>query len=196
MMRAYARVSTDAQDLAVQIAELIAAGVNPKHLYQDKATGKNADRPGLKRLLREVESGDVVVVFKVDRISRSVRDLMNLSHDFAERGVELRSLHDPIDTTTAMGRSFFQMVAVFAELERSLVLSRTAAGRDFALAEDKRLKRPSRFGRRPKLSARQLDLARALLKDGEHDLAGAAALLGVHRTTLFRYLGQDGKRTR
>lgn len=88
------------------------------------------------------------------------------------------------------------MVGVFAELERSLVVGRTAAGREFAVAEDRRLGRPSRFGRKPKLSSKQLGLARSLMKDGEHDVAGAAELLGVHRTTLYRYLEHDAKRTR
>jgi DNA invertase Pin-like site-specific DNA recombinase len=96
----------------------------------------------------------------------------------------------------AMADAQFQMLGVFAQLERAFIVGRTAAGREFAIAEDKQQKRPSRFGRKPKLSAKQLDLARSLMKDGEHDLASAAELLGVHRTTLDRYLEQGGKRTR
>src|SRR5581483_2210860 len=126
MKRGYVRVSTTDQDLALQVDELKAAGC--ERMYEDKRTGKNADRPGLKRLLREVEPGDVVIVYKLDRMSRSVRDLLNICHDLDGRGVEFRSLNDPIDTTTALGRCFFQMVAVFAELERSFIVERTTAG--------------------------------------------------------------------
>jgi len=179
-IRAYARISTDTQDLAVQRGELKAWGA--ERIYEDTATGKNADRPGLKRLLREVEAGDVVLIYKLDRISRSVRDLLNISHELGQRGVELRSLHDPIDTTSAMGRCFFQMVAVFAELERSFIVERTAAGRKVAKANG------VKFGRKTKLSPQQLTMARDLLASGNHTMAGVATSLGVDRSTLWRHL--------
>lgn len=178
--RGYARISTDSQDLKVQRAELTAAGA--AKIYEDTATGKNADRPGLKRLLRDVEAGDVILVFKLDRMSRSVRDLLNISHELGQRGVELRSLHDPIDTTTAMGRGFFQLIAVFAELERSFIVERTAAGRKIAKANG------VKFGRKPKLSAEQISMARELLATGTRTMASIARSLGVDRSTLWRHL--------
>jgi len=180
MKRGYVRVSTTDQDLALQVDELKAAGC--ERMYEDKRTGKNADRPGLKRLLREVEPGDVVIVYKLDRMSRSVRDLLNICHDLDGRGVEFRSLNDPIDTTTALGRCFFQMVAVFAELERSFIVERTTAGRKVARA------RGVRFGRKPKLSADQIEMARDLIASGNHTLSSVARSMGVHRATLWRHL--------
>jgi DNA invertase Pin-like site-specific DNA recombinase len=180
MKRGYARVSTTDQDLEVQIAELKTAGV--EKLYTDKATGKNADRPGLKKLLREVEADDVVIVYKLDRMSRSVRDLLNITHDLGQHQVEFRSLHDSIDTTSAMGRCFFQLVAVFAELERSFIVERTSAGRKVAMAKG------VRFGRKPKLSTEQTAMAQELLDQGNHTVASIAKSLGVHRATLWRAL--------
>jgi DNA invertase Pin-like site-specific DNA recombinase len=186
MKRGYARVSTTDQDLDLQRAELKAAGC--AKVYEDKLSGKSADRPGLKKLLREVQRGDVVIVYKVDRMSRSVRDLLNITHDLGQRGVEFRSLHDPIDTTNGLGRAFFQLVAVFAELERSFIVERTAAGRKIA-----RKKPGYREGRKPKLTAEQVAMARDLLKS--HTLASVAKSMGVHRITLYRYLNEE-KRTR
>jgi DNA invertase Pin-like site-specific DNA recombinase len=178
----YARVSTDDQDLTVQVEALKAAGCKP--IYDEKHTGKTAG-PKLKRLLREVKPGDVVVVYKLDRMSRSVRDMLNITHDLDQMGVEFRSLHDPIDTTTAIGRCFFQMVAVFAELERSFIIERTSAGRKIAMSKG------VKFGRKASLTDQQVTMARELLASGNHTVASIAKSMGVHRITLWRYLERD-----
>jgi DNA invertase Pin-like site-specific DNA recombinase len=202
-MRGYARVSAVHQDVALQIQELERAGCT--RIYQDKLSGKNAERPGLKKLQREVQPGDTVLVYKVDRVARSLRDLLNLTYEFGQGGVGFKSLHDPIHVNgpstgdpmaDAWAKAQFSLLGVFAELELAFIVGRTAAGRSEAMAEDKQAGRPSRFGRKSKLSAAQLDHARELLQDPKHDLASVAELLGVHRTTLYRYLEQDGKRTR
>ncbi|MDQ6878312.1 MAG: recombinase family protein [Candidatus Dormibacteraeota bacterium] len=187
--RGYARVSTDAQDLALQIEGLQAVGCTK--IYQDKATGKNAERPGLKRLLREVEDGDQVVVYKLDRVARSLRDLLNITFDLGRRGIGFRSLHDPIvidggqgddPMAQAMAEAQFQMIGVFAQLERAFIVGRTSAGREIAK------RKGVKFGRKVKLTAEQLTMARDLLGSGNHTLASVAKSLGVHRSTLWRHL--------
>lgn len=187
--RGYARVSTTQQDLEVQIEGLKAAGCAT--IYQDKLSGKSADRPGLQRLLREVEPGDQVIVFKLDRVARSLRDLLNVTFDLSQRGIGFRSLHDPINIdgdqgddpmAKAMADAQFQMLGVFAQLERAFIIGRTSAGREIAR------RKGVKFGRKPSLTAEQVSMARELLASGNHTLAGVAKTLSVHRSTLWRHL--------
>lgn len=187
--RGYARVSTDAQDLDLQVEALHAAGCSK--IYQDKLSGRNAERPGLQRLLREVESGDQVVVYKLDRVARSLRDLLNITFDLSQRHIGFRSLHDPINIdgnqgddpmAQAMADAQFQMLGVFAQLERAFIVGRTSAGREIAK------RKGVKFGRKPKLSAEQLAMARDLIASGNHTMASVAKSLGVDRSTLWRHL--------
>jgi DNA invertase Pin-like site-specific DNA recombinase len=187
--RGYARVSTDAQDLELQVEAL--RGVGCSKVYQDKLSGRSAERPGLQRLLREVEPGDQVVVYKLDRIARSLRDLLNITFDLGQRRIGFRSLHDPINIdgnqendpmAQAMAEAQFQMIGVFAQLERAFIVGRTSAGREIAK------RKGVKFGRKPKLTEQQLAMARDLIATGNHTLASVARSLGVHRATLWRHL--------
>lgn len=188
MRRGYARVSTTQQDFAIQVEELKAAGC--ERIYDDKTTGTTLDRPGLKRLMREVQAGDEVLVYKLDRGFRSLRDMLNVLYDLRERSISFRSLHDPINVdgahesdpvAAAMARAQLQMLGVFAELERAFIVGRTSAGRERAKQSG------VKFGRKPKIGAKQVAMARDMLAQ-DRTIADVAETLRVHRTTLWRHL--------
>jgi len=145
MLIGYARVSTDDQDTAAQVAALKAAGC--ERIYREKASGGRWDRPELHRLLDQMRKGDVLVVWKLDRLSRSLRDVLTIMERLRDSEAGFRSLTEAIDTTTAAGRMMMQMVGVFAEFERAMLKERTKAGLD-AAREEGRI-----GGRRPKLSS-------------------------------------------
>ena len=125
MLIGYARVSTDDQDTAAQVAALEAAGC--ERIFREKASGGRWDRPQFLRLLNQLRSGDVVVVWKLDRLSRSLRDVLTIMEQLAEAGAGFRSLTEAIDTTTPAGRMMMQMVGAFAEFERAMLRERTQA---------------------------------------------------------------------
>src|ERR1700677_1931339 len=147
MLIGYARVSTQDQDTAAQVAALKAAGC--EEIYKEKASGGRWDRPKLQELLSHLRKGDVVVVWKLDRLSRSLRDVLTLMERLGEAGAGFRSLTEAIDTTTPAGRMMMQMVGAFAEFERAMLRERTKAGLD-AAREEGRV-----GGRRPQLPAQQ-----------------------------------------
>ncbi|WP_249693720.1 recombinase family protein [Stappia sp. WLB 29] len=183
----YARVSTDDQHLDLQLHALKAAGCT--RLFTDKASGTNTSRRGLSRALRCCQAGDVLVVWKLDRLGRSLRDLVNLIEDLRERGIGLRVLTGQgamIDTTRADGRMIVGIFAVLAEFERELIRERTKAGMAAAKA------RGIHVGRPFKLSARQVARARTLLEAGRQSHEAIAARYGVHVATLKRAL-RSGK---
>lgn len=138
----YARVSTDDQDLSMQIEALTKAGVRETNLYSDKRSGKSLRRPGLDAALLDCRPGDVLVVWRLDRLSRSVEDLIGLAKRLEGEGVELRSLHEAIDTTTPMGAFFFHLMAALAQFERSLIGFRTRKGMEAARDRGVRLGAP------------------------------------------------------
>lgn len=175
----YCRVSTDDQNPDLQLTALKRAGC--KRIFTDKATGANVKRPQLTRCLASVQAGDVLIVWKLDRLGRSLRDLIALLDDLKARDVAFRSLTEAIDTTTPTGRAMWQMVGILAELERSLIQERTKAGRAAAQA------RGVKMGRKPLLTAQQVAHAHKLLEDGERPVR-VAQLLNVSRRTLYRAL--------
>ncbi len=183
MLIGYARVSTDDQDTAVQVAALKAAGC--KRIYREKASGGRWDRPQLHRLLEQLREGDVVVVWKLDRLSRSLRDVLILMERLGEAKAGFRSLTESIDTTTAAGRMMMHMVSVFAEFERAMLKERTKAGLDAARAEGRI------GGRRPKLSPQQQAEIREMVSDGDKTAADAARLFKVHPATISRLLARE-----
>jgi DNA invertase Pin-like site-specific DNA recombinase len=176
----YARVSTDEQTPALQLAALRNAGC--KAIFKDDGlSGATAKRPALLRCLKKLGHGDTLIVWKLDRLGRSLRDLITMLDDLKQRGVKFRSLTEAIDTDTPTGRAMWQMIGVLAELERSLITERTRAGVKAAK------RRGVKFGRKRKLTAQQIGHARRLIDAGERR-AEVAALLNVDRTTLYRAL--------
>ena len=156
----YARVSTTDQDLDGQLAALKAAGA--AMIFREKISGVRADRPQLKKMVAALRRGDLVIVTRLDRLGRSVRELLNLLAEFDKLGVGFRSLADPwCDTTTAHGRLMLTVLGGLAEFERELIRQRTGEGRARALAAG------VRFGRKPKLSDFQRKEAMARRGNGE-----------------------------
>ena len=182
----YARVSTDDQTPALQLDALRRAGVT--EVFEDRGvSGTVRDRPGLRRALAALQADDVLVVWKLDRLGRSLADLITLITGLKERGCGFRSLSDPIDTTTAGGMMVFHVLGALAEFERSMITERTRAG----LAAAKR--RGAKLGRRHSLTTPQIGHAQKLIESGESP-ASVARSLGVARSTLYRAFAREGLR--
>jgi DNA invertase Pin-like site-specific DNA recombinase len=180
MLVGYARVSTQEQDLALQLDALQAAGCDK--VYEEKASGAQRERPELKAALDYMRAGDTLVVWKLDRLARSLKQLVETVEKFGERGIGLRSLTEAIDTTTAGGKLVFHIFAALAEFERGVIRERTLAGLQAARA------RGRLGGRPPALVAKDLAAARALLQDPEITVLEVAKRLGVAASTLYRHL--------
>lgn len=180
MKYGYARVSTDEQNTALQLAALKKAGCR-KTFTDEGISGSNFKRPALLRCLKTLEHGDTLTVWKLDRLGRSVRDLLNILHDLQTRGVRFQSLTEAIDTQTPIGRAMLHMAALLAELERGLITERTRAGMKAAQ------RRGVKFGRKQKLTPAQIELAREQLHRGK-TRQEVADLLSVGRVTLWRAL--------
>ena len=182
MLIGYARVSTDDQDTAAQVAALEAAGC--ERVFREKASGGRWERPQFLRLLNQLRAGDVVVVWKLDRLSRSLRDVLTIMEQLGEAGAGFRSLTEAIDTTTPAGRMMMQMVGAFAEFERAMLRERTQAGVDAARQQGRV------GGRRPKLSPQQQSEIRKMVSEGEKTAAAAArALPRLHERSCRRRAG-------
>jgi len=180
MKYGYARVSTDDQNPALQLAALKKAGC--KTVFKDEGlSGATTKRPALIPCLKALRPGDTLIVWKLDRLGRSLRDLITMLDALRAQGIKFRSLTEHIDTETAAGRAMWHMIGVLAELERSLINERTRAGVKAAQG------RGVKFGRKPKLTAQQKQHARQLLDQGR-PVQEVAALLNVHRSTLYRVL--------
>jgi DNA invertase Pin-like site-specific DNA recombinase len=179
----YARVSTVDQNLDLQEKALKREGC--LKIFTDRASGKREDRPGLAELMHFLRAGDTLVVWKLDRLGRDLKHLIELVNELAERGVKFRSLTENIDTETAAGRMFFQMVGMFAEFEREQNRERTMAGLAAARA------RGRLGGRKPKLDAEKIKQARALLKtDPPTKHVDVARILNCSLRTLRRGLAE------
>jgi DNA invertase Pin-like site-specific DNA recombinase len=182
MLIGYARVSTSEQDTAAQVAALKAGGC--ERLYREKASGGRWDRPELHRLLDQLRKGDVLVVWKLDRLSRSLRDVLTLMERLGEAKAGFRSLTEAIDTTTPAGRMLMQMVGAFAEFERAMLRERTKAGLESA-RQDGRV-----GGRRPKLTPQQQAEITRMVAKGDKTAADAARLFKIHPATVSRLLSR------
>ena len=179
MLIGYARVSTHDQNLELQCEALAQAGC--QRIFEDKVSGTRADRPGLAKALEMLREGDTLVVWKLDRLGRSVKQLVDLVGELHKQGVQFRSLTDSIDTGTPSGRFFFHIMASLAEMERELTIERTRAG----LAVARQLGR--RGGRKPKMTSSKIESAKKLLAGGVPPKE-VASNLGVSISTLYRWM--------
>ena len=187
MLIGYIRVSKSdgTQTLAPQRDALLAAGVDPARIYEDLASGRHDARPGLAACLKAIQPGNTLVLWKLDRLGRDLRHLVNTVEDLRTRGVGLKVLTGA-DTTTANGRLAFGIFAAFAEFERELIAERTMAGLAAARAR-------GRMGGRPrKMDRDTLIIAMAAMADRKTVAAEVARRLGLTTTTLYAYVNGDG----
>lgn len=182
----YARVSTDGQDLTAQTDALVALGVPAERVFTDKGmTGTKRDRPGLKSALAACRPGDTLVVTKLDRLARSLRDATDIAEELTRRDVRLNlggSIYDPTDP---VGRLLFNVLGMVAEFESDLIRARTREGMATAKVRGK-LK-----GRKPKLSPAQERHLVALHRAGDHSIAELVELFGIGRATVYRALDRN-----
>jgi DNA invertase Pin-like site-specific DNA recombinase len=183
MLIGYARVSTQDQETAAQIAALKTAGC--ELIFQERASGGRWDRPELHRLLGQLRKDDVLVVWKLDRLSRSLKDVLSLMEKIAQAQAGFRSLTEAIDTTSAGGRMMMQIVASFAEFERAMLRERTRSGLDEARKQGRL------GGRRHKLRPDQQEEIVSLIHTGQKTAAAAARLFNVHPATISRLLQRN-----
>jgi DNA invertase Pin-like site-specific DNA recombinase len=188
MLVGYARVSTQEQTLAMQQDALKAIGC--EHIFTDTASGTKIDRPGLEQALRYVRAGDILVVWRLDRLGRSLRHLIDTISQLQEQGIGFRSIQESIDTTTSGGKLIFHVFGALAEFERDLIRERTIAGLAAARARGRRGGKP----RSPALSdEKKVALAQSLYDDKRNTITEICKLLRVSRSTLYRHIKVEPK---
>jgi DNA invertase Pin-like site-specific DNA recombinase len=181
----YARVSTQEQTLHLQQDALTKAGCTK--IFTDTASGTQTERKGLQEAITYVRAGDTLVVWKLDRLGRSLRHLVDTVTGLAERGVGFRSLQEAIDTTTPGGKLVFHVFAALAEFERDLIRERTSAGLAAARAR-------GRHGGRPSvLTGHKVRVAQEMYASGQYTVAAIAKTLGVSRASIYRHLTGDSR---
>ncbi len=181
MIVGYARVSTDDQTLALQLDALQEAGC--EKVFRDTISGAKTERPGLSKSLEHVRSGDMLLVWRLDRLGRSLSHLIELIQTLESRGVGFKSLTEQIDTTTSGGKLIFHIFGALAEFERNLIRERTMAGLAAARARGRKGGRPKKPNTDTKIV-----MARQLHVDPKNSIADICKTLGVSRATLYRYL--------
>lgn len=183
MLIGYARVSTQDQNLELQREALTQAGC--QKLFEDKLSGTRAERPGLAKALEMLRKGDTLVVWKLDRLGRSVKQLVVLVSELHKQSIQFKSLTDAIDTGTPSGRFFFHVMASLAEMERELTVERTRAGLAVARLSGRK------GGRKPKMTKSKIESAKKLLASGIAP-KDVAKNLGVSIPTLYRWVPASG----
>ncbi|MBN7310353.1 recombinase family protein [Mycobacteroides abscessus] len=184
MLIGYARVSTVEQSVGLQLDALQSAGVE-RTFVDEGVSGSVSSRPELDKCMEVLRSGDTLVVWRLDRLARSLKNLLELVESLSSKGIHLRSLTESIDTSSASGRLVLSVFGALAEFERSLIIERTQAG--LAAARS----RGARIGRPAAMSAGQVEQAKTLVGVG-HRVGDVARSLGVGRSTLYRVLGAAG----
>lgn len=192
MLIGYARVSKSdgSQTTDLQSDALLAAGVKQEYIYQDYASGKKDDRPGLQNCLKALREGDTLIVWKLDRLGRDLRHLINIVHDLTSRNIGLKVLTGhgaAIDTTTPAGKLVFGIFAALAEFEREMIKERTIAGMQAARA------RGRKGGRPYKMTAAKLRLAMAAMGNTETKIGSLCEELGITKQTLYRHVSPKGE---
>jgi DNA invertase Pin-like site-specific DNA recombinase len=180
----YARVSTSAQELNLQLDALKEAGCKKQHIFTDQISGSKAERPGLAECLKELKKGDTLIIWRLDRLGRSLRNLIDIVEQLQKRGVGFRSISDGgIDTTTTSGEMVFNIFATLAQFERRLIQERTQAGLKAARARGKK-------GGRPKISPDnpKVQMARKMSKNLSISVGEICSTLKISRATYYRFL--------
>jgi len=180
MKLGYARVSTEDQRMDLQRDALCQAGIANDNVYQEQVSGVKTVRPELEHCLKALRPGDTLVVWKLDRLGRSVKELIRITDWLREHDVEFVSIKDNIDTTTAVGKMVFHMLAAFAQFERDLISERTKAGLAAA-----RL-RGHRGGRKPKITPQKLKAIEAFLADQTCTMTDASKEFAISRAAIYR----------
>lgn len=184
----YARVSTEDQSLDLQRDALRHEGC--VRVIEEKRSGASTQRPALRGAMRSLRAGDVLVVWKLDRLGRSLQHLISILEDLERRGIGFRSISDNINTTSAVGKLVYHIVGAMAEFERALISERTKAGMEAARKRGKTLGRPRR------MNAEQVECARQMAASRTMSLGAIAEMLSVGRTTVWRALSPSGKASR
>ncbi|MCC7221469.1 MAG: recombinase family protein [Candidatus Contendobacter sp.] len=184
MLIGYARVSTDDQNLDLQRDALEQAGC--EKIYTDQQSGASTERLGLTGVLEMARRDDTLIVWRLDRLGRSLKQLIHLVETLDQRGIGLRSLQENIDTTTSGGRLVFHLFGALAEFERHVIRERTQAGLSAARARGRQGGRPKR------LSPHQRELLLRLHQERQHSIAEICQILGISKSTLYNYLAEPG----
>lgn len=179
----YARISTKDQNLALQYDALCQEGC--EQIFQEKTSGSKKERPELTRLLALIHSNDIVIIWKLDRLGRSLTDLIDLVNTIHAKGAGLKSLNDPIDTTTAHGRLIFNLFASLAEFEREIIRERTMAGLKAAKARGRRGGRQKGFS---KDSISKAIIAKSLYEKGALPVGDIIRQLKISKSSFYRYI--------
>jgi len=180
MLIGYARVSTEDQNLVLQVDAIAKAGCD--RIFEDRISGSVAQRPGLTEAIGFVRKGDTLVVWRLDRLGRSLKNLIEVVGQLEEREIGLKSLKEAIDTTTSAGRLVFQIFGALAEFERNLIRERTMAGLAAARARGRQSGRPM------KLDEAQMQLLYQLYDERKWPIAEICRLMGIAKPTLYEYL--------
>ena len=186
MLIGYARVSTHDQNLDLQKDALLKADC--EKIYVDKKTGSHINRDGLEKAIEMLRAGDTLVVWRLDRLARSLKHLIELINHFDERKIGFKSLTESISTTTSSGKLIFHIFGALAEFERSVIADRTLAGLAAARA------RGRLGGRPPTLSDKQQTLAVKLYKEGKHSIKEICQMMNISKPTLYSYVSKNKAR--
>ncbi len=183
MLIGYARVSKNEQNLNLQVDSLIKAGVLEKNVFTDKITGTKAERVGLTLALTHLRESDTLIVWRLDRLGRSLKHLIETVTKLREQGIAFKSITENIDTSTATGQLVFHIFGALAEFERNLIRERTVAGLEAARAR-------GRLGGRPKLkgTSSKVAMAKKLYNDKSNEIRDICKTLNISRATLYRYI--------